>query len=57
MQHFSEVYPQDGDENQPERNYATVALCLASCLQLHEQDQKTVTRSCTNHFSDIVLLP
>jgi len=29
-QPFSEVYPQNGGENQPERNYVTATLCIVS---------------------------
>ena len=29
----SEVYPQDGGENQPERNYATVTLYILEVIK------------------------
>jgi len=35
-QHFSEVFPQDGGENQPERNYVTVTLCRPTSGLLHK---------------------
>jgi len=46
MQHFSEVYPQDGGENQPERNYVTVTYVDLFCVHAVARSAMAALRCC-----------